>query len=251
MKKSACLLLLSFTGFSAAFAQTLPDSTGKNSLNSMPLIEGREIPKRKTPKNYSRYARTIRAGKQIEQLKKGVLLVRLRTSENAIANLKKAGNEKMAATIQRQQKAANQRLMYAFNQEFKFCPVYFFYSTHSDKVLAGLPKGIFLNKDLEVDANIMLPDTNFFVAEVTELQQFREDSDPSRTSINAEVTFRALVLRDKKFHQLAKPFPFFIKAASNFPPRKRSESEMVSLLNEKLVAYYESSGRYGGRFGSR
>ena len=241
MKKVLVILLLSITGFSVARAQISPDTTGKKALKMQPEAEEKNMPKKKARNLSPTRNLKQRSASQIRNMKNGVLLVRLRTSEIAIRNLKKSGNEKMAATLQRQQDAANQRIIYAFQKQFSFCPVFFFYSSDTDKVKAGKTSGFFLNNQLQVDPNLAIPDTNYFVAEITELEQFRANPDSPEESVNAEVSFKALVIRDYKFHQLAKPFPFFIKAASNFPPRKRSEVEMVDMLDARLEAYYKST----------
>lgn len=242
MKKLVLLFLFSFAVFSTAFAQTEPDSTSKKALQNKPEVPGQTgmvQPKKKEISPSSSQGLKIKAASQVKNLKNGVLLVRLRTSDIAIRNLKQSGNEKMAATVQRQQDAANQLLVHAFESQFTFCPIYYFYSSETGQVKNGKTKGYFLNNKLQPDPNLALPDTNFFVAELTELEQFRTDPDSPQESVNAEVTFKALVVRDYKFHQLAKPFPYFIKASSNFPPRKRSEAEMVNLLNARLMTYYK------------
>ena len=247
MKSLVLLFLLSIVALPVAFAQITPDTTSKKVLKNQPEVteQVKPAPKKIKEPSTSLLLKT-KAASQIQNLKNGVLLVRLRTSDIAIRNLKKSGNEKMAATVQRQQDAANQRLVHAFKNQFTFCPVYFFYSSETSQVKSGKTSGYFLDNKLQPDPTIALPDTNFFVAELTELEQFRVDPDSPQESVNAEVTFKALVLRDHKFHQLAKPFPFFIKAASNFPPRKRSETEMVDLLNARLFSYHKqiTQGRY-------
>ena len=249
MKKLVLLFLFSFTVFSGANAQTKPDTTSKKALQNRPEVlgqPGRVQPKKKVVNPTSSQALKGKAATQILNLKKGVLLVRLRTSDIAINNLKKSGNEKMAATVKRQQDAANQLLVHAFENQFNFCPVYYFYSSETEQVKTGKTKGYFLNSKLDPDPNIAISDTNYFIAELTDLEQFRVNPDSPEESVNAEVTFKALVLRDYKFHQMAKPFPYFIKASSNFPPRKRSEVEMVNLLNARLTAYYKqvTQGKY-------
>src|SRR5690349_16903985 len=113
MKKLVLLILFSMAGFSGASAQTLPDSTSKKTLNNQPEVPGQAgqvLPKKKEADPNSSLALKAKAASQIKNLKKGVLLVRLRTSDIAIRNLKQSGNEKMAATVQRQQDAANQLL---------------------------------------------------------------------------------------------------------------------------------------------
>lgn len=238
MKKLLLFLLLFVAAFSGLRAQVQPDSVGKNALRVQPETENKTMFRRKRSLHPPAQNLKLRSAGQIRNLKNGVLLVRLRTSEIAIKNLRKNGNEGMANTLQRRQDAANQRIMAAFMREFQFCPVYFFFSSDTEKVKAGKTSGFLLNDRLQVTNHLALPDTNFFVAELTDIESYRPDPEDLEESASAEVTFKALVVRDRKFHQLAKPFPFFVKAATNFPPKPRSELEMVALLNAKLQAYY-------------
>ncbi|HSI91228.1 MAG TPA: hypothetical protein VK927_08935 [Adhaeribacter sp.] len=241
MKKNLVLIWLLLSG-PLAWAQSEPVlAPEKKVLSRLPETTIRISKMPAAAKQTQKPNLKERAATQIKDLKDGVLLVRLRTSENAIQKLTEAGNEKMAATIRRQQETSNQRLMQAFRENYTFSPVYFFYSSASQEVKDGNPVGIFLNEDLQPDPAIILPDRNIFVAEITDLEQYRPDPENPNASINSEISFRALVVRDSALHQLAKPFPYFIKATTTIPPRRRSEAEMVSLLNKKLEAFYKKS----------
>ncbi|MFC5269362.1 hypothetical protein [Adhaeribacter terreus] len=238
MASIVLILLLS----AHTFAQQNPPVNKKDALNTQPEME-ETIRKSHRPagKKKEVIPSEVQARTHIQNLKNGVLLVRLRTSEKAIISLEKAGNEQMAATLRRRQEAENKRLIAAFQQHFKFCPVYFFLSSYSDKIKSGDYKGSFVNENLELTAAPEIADRNYYVAEITDLEQYRPEPDDLNSSNNAEVSFKALVVRDNDFHQLNKPFPYFIKASQNIPPRKRSEPEMVELLNGNLVSFYKST----------
>ena len=62
----------------------------------------------------------------IRNLKKGVLLVRLRTSANSIAALEKQGKLAEAKKLKQQQLAKNKKMQQAFLANYTFTPVYFF-----------------------------------------------------------------------------------------------------------------------------
>ncbi|MBK0401735.1 hypothetical protein I5M27_01985 [Adhaeribacter sp. BT258] len=237
MTSIVLLLLLS----ASAFSQQNPSLNKKEALNAQPeAVETSRKSNRTAGKKKQTIPSDIQARTHIQNLKNGVLLVRLRTSEKAISSLEKAGNEQMAATLKRRQEAENKRLIAAFQQHFKFCPVYFFFSTNSEKIKAGNYMGGFVNENLQPAADPQITERNYYVAEITDLEQYRPEPDDLNASNNAEVSFKALVVRDNDFHQLTKPFPYFIKASQNIPPRKRSEPEMVELLNENLASFYKS-----------
>ena len=101
------------------------------------------------------------AKKDIVLLKEGALLVRLKTSENTIAALRKAEREKQALKEDEWQATQNQKIVKAFWTYFDFAPVYFFYSDKSNQVRKGDFEGIFLNEKLEVDSSIILDKQTF------------------------------------------------------------------------------------------
>jgi hypothetical protein len=228
----------------SALAQTETSSPPeKEALNNQPYVPAWKRPFKPEPVNNTAIRLERNAKAHIATFKDGVLLVRLRTSEIGIKKLEASGNEQMAATVRKQREKDNQKLAAAFRKHFTFCPVYFFYSSESDKVKAGQFTGIMLDEQLKPDSSILPPDKKIYISEITELEQYRQRPDLPQESNNPEVSFKALVIRDGKFHQLAKPFPFFIKASTNIPPRKRSETEMVMLLDKKLHDYHKAASK--------
>jgi hypothetical protein len=249
MKKILVVVGLALAGGSA-MAQSEPAAKPeKESLNGQPenqsqkkRAETTDLKKNTPPGSGANSSTAVlqrEAVKHIKALKNGVLLIRLHTADIAIKSLQKAGNETMAADLQRQQDVQNKQLAAAFQEHFTFCPVYFFYSTDSEKVKQGELKGVLMGKDLRPDSSIAVTPENIYVSEITQLEQFRSQAEQAHANNNPEVSFRALVIRNNELHQLAKPFPYFIKASSNIPPRKRSEVEMVTLLNKNLADYYK------------
>jgi hypothetical protein len=231
------IVLLTFGFFS--YAQNTPAQDSKKSLPVKPEKEesGTQTVKRQT--SAKKESQEKRAANQIKELKKGILLVRLRTQENAIKSLEKANNKAGAEKIRAQQAQANKQLINAFQANFTFCPVYFFYSSETENVKNGNTNGIFLDNNLNFDANIKLPEKSFFIAEVTNVEQERPDPNDLNSNNNSEASFPALVMRDSLFNQLADPFPYFVKLRQSFPPRKRTEPEYVSILNKRLLKFHD------------
>ncbi|KAA9327373.1 hypothetical protein [Adhaeribacter soli] len=239
------LFFISLALFSTqAFAQTESSPPQeKESLEYHPYVPAWKRPFKPEPVNNTAIRMEKNAKAHIAAFKDGVLLVRLRTSEIAIKKLEDSGNKQMAASVRQQREKDNQKLAAAFRKHFTFCPVYFFYSYDSEKVKAGQFTGIMLDHNLKPDSSILPPDKKIYISEITELEQYRQQPDLPQESNNPEVSFKALVIRDGKFHQLAKPFPYFIKASTNIPPRKRSETEMVMLLDKNLQDYYKATNK--------
>lgn len=106
----------------------------------------------------------------LKGLKQGGLLVRLKTSENSINTLIARGRTKEAEALKAKQYAKNLEVYRAFKEKYKFGNVYFFYSTHSKEVKTGQLAGIFLDSSLQPDSSITLSNSNYFIAEIGDIQ---------------------------------------------------------------------------------
>jgi hypothetical protein len=238
VKKHLLLIIVSLLFTTITFAQVTPQ-TSKSSLPGKPEKDdaGTQFSKRQA--YIKKVNKEKQAANQIKNLKNGVLLVRLRTQENAIKSLEKANNKAGADKIRSQQLQVNKLLTNAFQKNFTFCPVYFFYSWDTETVKNGTTSGVFLDSNLNLDSNLKLPEKPFFIAEITNVEPERQDPNNQNSGYNSEAAFPALVMRDSTFTQLAAPFPFFVKVRQSFPPRKRTESELVTMLDQKLQKYYK------------
>ncbi|MFO0477528.1 MAG: hypothetical protein ACK50L_01940 [Bacteroidota bacterium] len=151
---------------------------------------------------------------QINSLKRGALLVRLKTNNLAITKLKEAGNYDLATNLKRETDLENKIIISAYKKEFIFCPVYFFYSHSSDSVKKNNLSGIFIDSTLQVNPSIVCNATFYLIADQGELynssieiipeslaKKARESGDFSRQA--------SIIIKNKYFIQLHKPFPFF------------------------------------------
>jgi hypothetical protein len=193
---------------------------------------------------------------QIKELQQGVLLVRLQNKAYTIQALKDAGRADDAAKVEAKQLEINQEIVTAFREEFDFCPVYFFNSSDSKKVMAGNISEIgFLDKKLEVDTNISCNNEFYYIAEFSsieqdtagfydrsylewdekgpEIKQYRSGGGPISNQ-------KALVIRSRQFIQLKRPFPYFVK--EYIVIIKRDKGTMVQLMNNELKGYYNYNG---------
>ncbi len=158
------------------------------------------------------------AEKEIESLRNGSLLVRLKTGELQAAAMERSGNATEANEYRRKQKEENLAIVKAFIRNFRFCPVYFFFSSCSQKISNKDFEGCLLNNELLPDSSRIPPTSVFLIAEFgnSEKQQIE-----------------GLIVMDATFKQLAKPFPFLIRKYEN-PMAARSYDEMVLQLEKKL-----------------
>lgn len=161
---------------------------------------------------------------QINLLKtNGALLVRLKTNAATIAKLKAAGNMALATQIEKETILKNKTIIASYQQEFTFCPVYFFYSNFSDSVKHKKLDGVLVDSNLTANATIICNASFYLIAEEdkvynsslgivreTEASKVIERGTPTRDA--------AIVIKNRYFIQLHKPFPFFQVRASSFAP---------------------------------
>lgn len=182
--------------------------------------EGVKSPKYKDYKSDTTYNNfsTLRfkvARAQIAALKNGgALLVRLKTNERTIKNLKASGNMDLAAQVERETLLKNQVIMAAYLLEFKFCPVYFFYSTESDSVKHQKLNGILLDTTLTVNSSIVCSAPFYLIAESDQIYNsslgiVKESLAASSVERGNPVRSVRIVIKNRYFIQLHKPFPYF------------------------------------------
>jgi hypothetical protein len=152
---------------------------------------------------------------QINQLKKGALVVRLKTNQLAITALRSQGNTQAALKLEAETFAINKNTMFAYIENFTFCKVYFMPSNFSDSLLKGARKGIFLDTNLRVSANIEMTENFYLLAErgyaYNSSLGFVPESDAKSVQEKGNPTKpMAIVLKNKYGHQLKNPLPYLI-----------------------------------------
>ncbi|MEL7532134.1 MAG: hypothetical protein AAFN10_12530 [Bacteroidota bacterium] len=195
-----------------------------------------------------RKARKRHAVEQITNLHEGVLLVRLKTRQTTIDALRERGKTEKAAQVEAEQKRYNQALVAAFKTNFNFCPVYFFYSYHTQKVKLGQLDSVeFLDAELQPDASIRLDNPYYLVAEITEVvgdtakyfdHYYYEPTakGPERKASyygGNNLGFEALVMKSDQFIQLTRPFPYYERLL------QKSLPTIVGGMNDRLHRFYQ------------
>ncbi|MCO6498838.1 MAG: hypothetical protein J5I47_00480 [Vicingus serpentipes] len=182
----------------------------------------------------------IDAVNHITQLKKGVLLVRLSQKNNSINAMRKAGKTELADKLVHENWLRNKEIVAAFRGYFDFCPVYFFYSEYSSYVTKNqLDKIVFLNDNLEADSSIKVSNDVFYVAEFTSIEPGSKNyaksdylAENEKESINggsSGITLTALVIKDKKFKQLRKPFPYYVREFKELPIERSVKNVIIKM----------------------
>jgi len=169
----------------------------------------------KDPKQFERFykRRNTIAAWQINQLKTGALVVRLRTNNLLISELQKEDPD-FAEKKRLEMAATNINIMRSFIYNYDFSKVYFIYSSSSDTLLNGARSNIFLDTSLSVNPSITMNEKFYLLAEPGKVYNSSigfvpEDSASMVTERgNATTADFPVVLKNKYGHQLKKPFPY-------------------------------------------
>lgn len=195
-------------------------------------------------KNFNKLRFNV-AKSQINLLKnEGALLVRLKTNSNTINRLRAAGNIDLATQVERETFLNNKAIVRAYNKEFKFCPVYFFYSDCSDSVKHKNLTGIFLDSTLSVNSSIVCNATFYLIAEQgsiydSSLGIVSESQAPKAIEKGTASKEVAIVVKNKYFIQLHKPFPYYQQGYSI-----KKYAEFVKKFNKELLDFYSKNSNY-------
>ncbi len=198
-----------------------------------------------TYKNFDKLRYKV-AYAQINALKKGALLIRLKTNYRAISKLKSVGNYDLATNLEKETELENKIIMSAYKKEFTFCPVYFFYSESSDSIRKNNLSGIFVDTTLQVNSSIVCNASFFLVAEQDGIYNSSLGLVPeslAKTSRESGSYSRdaPIVVKNKYFIQLHKPFPFFqIKGGTTLNSKLNQDGLYTDIANE-LIMYRKVS----------
>lgn len=173
----------------------------------------------KDPEQFEKFKkkRIIIGAWQIHKLKEeGALVIKLKTNNLLIDQLKKQGKYELALEKQLEQFAINRNTMFAYLENITFCKVYFIYSNSSDSLLNGCRQGIFLDTNLTVDPNIKMNESFYLIAEKdfaysSSIGFVEERFAKSVKETGNPIKMMAIVLKNKYGHQLKNPMPYSIK----------------------------------------
>ncbi len=151
---------------------------------------------------------------QINQLKEGALVVKLKTKNLLINSLLKKGDVEGAEQVKLETRATNLSVMRAYSQNYNFSKLYFIYSNSSDSLFNGIRENIFLDSSLTIDPKIKMLEKFYLIAETDNLYNssigfVREDTAKYiREEGSQTMTDLPIVIKNKFGHQLKRPFPF-------------------------------------------
>lgn len=188
------------------------------------------FPIRVTPKEQRQPSRGGVAKQQIRALDDGMLLVRLRTAQPLIDRLNNYGAPDKTEEVIKKVDEENRDIAEAFELNYDFSEVYFFYSTFSTEIKNGDLSSV-MNADLETVSLSQSDTAEYFIAEFANLKpdtgRYYIDSsiepDPNGGlrrvkrygDYDIGADFQALVIKDKNYIQLRDPFPYYERSILN------------------------------------
>ena len=192
------------------------------------------------------------SAQQIIDMKKAGLFVRIRDRHVQVASLRKYGQNEAADKVERERATLNKRIVKAFKRNFKFCPVYFFYSQDSKFIrLQQYDSVRFVDSTLRYDSSIRPKHECYFTAELgtvapdtaryfggyylTETENGLEKKE--RYYKTSDAGFKALIIKSNEFVQLSHPFPYYVRSYTANPNLKRM-LWYVKKMNIALDEYY-------------
>lgn len=156
-----------------------------------------------------------------------VLLVRLKTEHKKIAALEQGGYQKEANKLRSKVLAENETTTSAFLNSITCCKVFYFYDSSSTEIRDG-NFDVLMNHHLDTLIGKTWQDSAFlYIAEF---------GSPMSETFGTESGF-GLVVYDRKFNQMAKPFPYYVSNVYGIISRK----EVVSRFNARLLKLIEGS----------
>lgn len=184
------------------FTQEGPDSNHKDYKDYKDKEQFEKFYKRRT---------TVGAW-QIDQLKQGALVVRLKTNKKVIKALLANGQTDLAEQKATETYLVNRNLMLAYLNNFNFCKVYFINSNYSDSLLNGARSGIFLDTTMQVNPSIVMREKFYMLAERdfvynSSIGFVPEDSARYVIESGNPVNELGIVIKNKYGQQVKAPFP--------------------------------------------
>jgi len=218
-KKAGWLIALALTcGSLSAWSQ----NSQTNDDASTPSYVEHPSADYKDPKQFEKFRkrRTIVGAWQINQLKNGAMVVRLKTNQKLIDALRKDGKNDMADEKEREQYAINKHTMFAYMDFLKFCKVYFIYSNSTDSLLSGTRRNIFLDTTLTINPGIVMKENFYMIAERdyaynSSIGFLPEDSARFAVEAGNPIKEMAIVVKNKYGQQVKAPFPYCVKEKSS------------------------------------
>ena len=180
---------------------------------------------------------------QINNLKSGVLLVRLPSNAGKIEKLKSMGQGKLAKKEKVLMKQFHTQVLRSFDQSFDFCPVYFYHSENSKQVKSRKFEGNIFDDNKNEIGDLEFAPENIFYAEFGQVhsEEMTVNKNGETTKVAGFGGKDALVIRNQDGLQPPRPFPYAMDYKSIINDNNLGKS--VEKLNKRLHDAYDKMQR--------
>jgi len=187
-------------------------------------------------------------------LSSGALLVRLKTNNNTIRYLKNKGDTALMNKIIKYRDVANNEIIDAFEKNFTYCKIYYFYSINTKSIANKKFENILLDNNLQIIKKPIPLEANYFIAEFSTTNQNKDTTqywNYSEWNIkngkaqkvdyyysgNNENTINALVLLMPDFKIIPNNYPNYVRTFKKIPFLERTKAETVKKLQSKILSF--------------
>ncbi len=159
------------------------------------------------------------------------ILVQLFTYQNRVDYFQKHNNKAMLEILERDRDSVMSKMIADFNNNFSYCPVYYYIDTNYQKVLNKDFDGVLLNEQLKPVQTpvVKSTDNNYFIVFFGNNIKGAGDNDDSYTVTTSN---HKLVVCDDQLNKLEKPLP---DGTNNRWPGK---------IGYQLEGYYYTSPKF-------
>lgn len=170
---------------------------------------------------------------QLNNMKSGVMLIRLPTNEAKIAKLKKMGRNDLAKKESATMAQFHTDILKTFEKHFTFCPVYYYYSDKSVEVQKGNTDGNVFDSKLKPISTLPFSKKQRFYAEFgfVHQEELTVEQNGETVKVAGIGGKKAFVIRTHEGLQPLRPFPYTV----NYYYRGDGTlSKPVAKLNQEL-----------------
>jgi hypothetical protein len=149
---------------------------------------------------------------QLNNMKSGVMFIRLSTNEGKIAKLKKMGRSDLAKKESAEIAQFHTDILKTFEQHFTFCPVYYYYADKSVEVKNGNFNGNLFDAQLNTVSSLPFSKKQKFYAEFgfVHQEELTVEKNGQPVKVAGVGGKRAFVIRTYEGLQPFRPFPYTI-----------------------------------------
>lgn len=169
------------------------------------------------------------------------LLVQLPTYENRMEYFRKSNNKSSISLLKKDADSMVSKIVADFNDNFNYCPVYYFYDRDLEKVKSKNFIGILLNDKLQPINNTVInqSDTNYFIVNFGHVVETNNADNAEGTASAGQTVSSSkqkLQVYNHLYHKIRKPLPNGVNNA--WGGKTKRNPEFYRYESAKFDIYY-------------